>query len=199
MALVTSLLFQGVRGRFGNVVFKQRRGKTYIEPIPVYNKDRIPTQKEMRVREDFAMAVSYARKVLTTPELREIYKKKAYRKKTVFGIAFRHALKEPVVIGINTEKYKGSPRSKIFVRVKDDVMVTEVRVIIITGDGVIVEEGNARLLSKQADWTYIAKKQNWEMEKCRVIAVAKNLPGNEGGLEKALVSSRKERLDLVQA
>ena len=91
MALVTNFLFQGLSGKVGNVVFKQRRGKTYVEPMPVYNKDRILTQKELDVRAKFAKAVAYARKAMSDPVLHEVYKKQAYRNKTAYGIAFRHA------------------------------------------------------------------------------------------------------------
>ncbi len=187
MALVTSFLFQGLSGKLGNVVFKQRRGKTYVDPMPVYNKDRIPTRKELDVRAKFSVAVSYARKALTDPVMHAFYKKRSNRNKTAFGIAFRHAFNNPVVNKIDTKDYNGLPGSKIFIKALDEINVEEVMISIVTSDGVLIEQGNAYLPDGKAfDWTYVATQVNNELDGCKVIAVAKNLPGNEGMLETAV-------------
>jgi hypothetical protein len=187
MALVTNSLLQGLRGKVGNQVYKQRRGKTYVEALPVYNKDRIPTKNELDARANFKKSVAYARKAMADPKLEKIYKKSAYRKKTAYSIAFRHATQSPNIKWINTAIYTGLPNSKVFISVTDEVKVEEVLVRIVTADGVLIEEGSAYLPDgKNYNWTYVAMQYNTELEGCTVIVVAKNLPGNEGILEKTI-------------
>jgi hypothetical protein len=192
MALVTSVLLQGVRGKFGDKVFRQRNGKTHVDPMPVFNPDRIPTKKELDVRAKFAASVAYARKAMADPGTKEVYQKKAYRKKTAYGIAFRHATKSPVVRRIDVGSYTGLPKSQIIIIVFDDVRVEEVTVSIVTADGVLVEEGKAYLPDGHTyNWTYVATQVNNEMEGCKVIVVAKNLPGNKGVLESGVANYKK--------
>jgi hypothetical protein len=184
MALVKSVLLQSLSGKFGNMVFKQRNGKTYVYPMPVFDKDRIPTQREKSVRAKFTRAVAYAKKVLASAELMAIYKHKVYGKKTMYGVAFRHSWRSPVVMEIDVGEYSGLPGSKIFIRAKDFLKVEELTVSIVSADGVLIEEGNAvEDVNYVFGWVYASGQVNDEMEGCKIIAVAKNLPGNEGVME----------------
>lgn len=84
--------------------------------------------------------------------------------------------------------------------VKDRVKVKEVTVSIITADSVLVEQGAARLLvGKPYDWIYKTKQVNNELKGCKVIVVAKNLPGNEGMKEGVIEIGNKQQKKRVKA
>lgn len=93
MALVRSVLLQGARWKIGDKVYRQIRGKTFVQAAPLYNKNRIPSQLELETRAKFSKATAFARKVMVTWELREIYEKakKVNRGMTTFGLAVRNA------------------------------------------------------------------------------------------------------------
>jgi hypothetical protein len=202
MALVKNVLLQGIRGKLGDKVYRVMRGKTFVQAAPVYNKNRIPSQNELAARARFTNAIAFARKAMVTWKLREYYEKvkKAHRGMTIFGIAVRNAMENPVVLHIDTRGYNGLPGSKILIRVEDSVKVMEVTVSIITADGILVEQGAANAPVKNPyDWVYKTRAVNHELKGCKVIVVAKNLPGNEGVKENVIEIGSKQRKKRVKA
>jgi hypothetical protein len=202
MALVKNVLLKGIRGKVGDKVYREIRGKTFVQAAPVYNKNRIPSQNELETRAKFSKATAFARKAMVTPELRVIYEqaKKVYRGMTAFGIAVRNALEKPLVMQIDARGYTGLPGSRIIVRADDRVKVTEVTVSIVTVDGVLIEQGAAYALVKNPyDWIYETREVNNELEGCKVSVVAKNLPGNEGVMKSVITTDSKQKMKRVKA
>jgi hypothetical protein len=196
MALVKNVLLQGIRGKLGDKVYRVMRGKTFVQAAPVYNKNRTPSRKELEIRARFTNAIAFARKAMVTWKLREHYEKakKANRGMTAFGLAVRNAMENPVVLHIDTRGYTGLPRSEILIRVDDSVKVMEVTVSIITADGILVEQGAANAPVKNPyDWVYKTRAVNHELKGCKVIVVAKNLPGNEGVKESVIEIGNKQK------
>jgi hypothetical protein len=196
MALVKNVLLQGIRGKVGDKVYRVLRGKTFVQAAPVYNKNRIPSQNQLATRARFSKAIAIARKVMVTREFRVIYEqeKKVNRGVTIFGLAVRNAMENPVVLHIDTRGYNGLPGSKILIRVEDSVKVMEVTVSIITAEGILVEQGAAYAPVKNSyDWIYKTSAVNHELKGCKVIVVAKNLPGNEGVKESVIEIGNKQK------
>ncbi len=178
-------LVKGARGSVGKqFVFKRRGNGTHITRMPEFREDAVASPKQEALRELFAAASSYGRKVIASPDLKREYQKKVTGGRTAYNIAVRDYLKAPVVKKINTEAYDGSPSSTIVIKAKDDFRVVEVKVSIRTVAGVLVEEGNAVLNPvKKNRWIYTAKQGNASLAGSIISATAWDLPGNTGMLE----------------
>ena len=73
-----NLLVRGARGRMGKQFMYRRRGEdTFITRLPAINKDLVPTDRQLAIRELFAEAALYAKGAVTDPELKQEYRKKA--------------------------------------------------------------------------------------------------------------------------
>ena len=72
MAIITNdLIFRNMRGKLGNLVFRQRGGKTIVSLAPKSNKDRVPTPLQQQVHEKFKRCCAFAKEALTNPETRK--------------------------------------------------------------------------------------------------------------------------------
>jgi hypothetical protein len=168
-------------------MYKRRGEDTFITRMPSINKDLVPTDKQVQVRELFAEAAIYARGAISDPDLKKEYKKKAKPGRTAYNIAFRDFLKAPVVKSIDVGKYTGVPASTIVISAKDDFRVAEVIVSIRTAAGLLVEEGNAILNPVKRDtWIYTATQNNTALAGSMILVTARDLPGNAGVLEATL-------------
>ena len=89
----------------------------------------------------------------------------------------------PVVKLIDTRDYKGAGGDRIVTRAVDDFRVTGVRMEIYAADGTLLEAGNAEQNTNDVDWTYTTKQAINLPAGSKVIAIATDVPGNEGTLE----------------
>jgi hypothetical protein len=181
-------LVEGARGNFGKqFVYKKRGRHTHIARMPVTNNVAEPTVNQTKVRDLFAEAAYYAKGVLSSPELKNEYKKKAPPGASAYNMAFRDYVKPPVVKSIDTGKYTGAIGSTITVSAKDDFRVAEVVVSIRTAAGVLVEEGNAILNPiNRNKWTYTVLVENGILDGTVITATASDLPGNKGVLSQTI-------------
>lgn len=181
-------LIKGASGAYqGEFVYKQRGGKTFIAGMPTVKKKKGKQKIQREVEWRFYSASAYATAVMNEPGLKAFYAKKASGGNTAYNIAFRDYYRKPEVIEIDTINYNGVPGSQIAVKAVDDCKVTGVVVQIISADGVLIESGNATFVARNnARWIYTASQDNPELAGCRVTAVAKDIPENEGSLEKVL-------------
>jgi hypothetical protein len=188
-----NLLVRGARGHMGKqFVYRQRGEDTFMARMPVIKKGE-PTDKQEIVRDLFGEASAYAQGVITDLALKKQYQKKANPGRTAFNIAFRDYLKAPVVKSINVDRYNGTPASTIVVKAKDDFRVAGVSISIRTAAGVLVEEGNAILNPiNRNQWIYTSTQNNAALAGTVIHAVARDLPGNEGVLEKTIPSGVPE-------
>jgi hypothetical protein len=185
-----------VRGASGNVgkqfVYRKRGNDTFITRMPTTDKNAKPTQQQEKARDLFTAAAGYATGAIADPKLKAEYQKKAKQKagRTAYNVAFRDYLKAPVVTGIDTEMYKGTPDSTIVITAKDDFRVVEVFVSVKTAEDVLVEEGNAILNPiDRSEWIYKATQNNAALTGSIIVATAKDMPGNKGTLQIAIDGS----------
>lgn len=178
-------LVKGARGNFAKqFVYKRRGNNTHIARMPRINNDAEATADQVKVRDLFGSAASYAKGAITSPDLKKEYKKKATPGNTAYNMAFRDYLKPPVVKSIDISKYSGPPGSIIEVEAKDDFRVAGVTVTIRTAAGALVEEGAAILNPiNRNKWNYTTTVANAALAGSKVSAVARDLPGNTAKLE----------------
>jgi hypothetical protein len=183
-----NLLVRGARGNVGKqFVYRKHGNDTTITRMPVFRKDAEPTETQQQMRELFSEAAEYAKGVLSSPDLKKEYEKKAPPGKTAYNMALKDYLTAPVVKKVDALNYKGTPGSTIVIKAKDDFRVVEVKLSIHSAAGVLVEEGNALLNPvKRNLWTYTATQNNATPAGCVITATAVDLPGNTGSQEVTL-------------
>jgi len=80
-------LVQGASGNLGGkCVYKKRGSKTFIAMMPKINKNKKPTDDQVRVRDHFGEAVAYAKGAILSPVLKKLYQKKATNGSTAFNV-----------------------------------------------------------------------------------------------------------------
>ena len=183
-----SLVTGKISGTLGKeLVFREWDGKTVVAKAPKKRKGE-PTPSQAETQEKFLLASRYARAIVRSPDkgLAEAYATVLRRRQNVYSRALEDFLSPPVVISINTRNYKGTLGDKIVVRAMDDFRVVSVRVEIVAANGTLLEEGKASEDANTLDWTYTATQANSLLAGSKVIAIATDVPGNEGMLEATL-------------
>lgn len=182
MAIVKGgLIAKGLSGALGKqVVFKQYRNKTVVAAFPVKrNKKKLTDSQEM-VRRKFTRAAMYARMVLNDPVLKATYAVRAKKGKSAYNNAFKDAIHAPQISEIDIRNYTGRVNDVITVIAFDDFKVTEVKLRIFSPEGVLIEEGEARLSDYGIDWEYSVNVENPQVAGSTIEAFASDLPRNQG-------------------
>ena len=165
-------------------VYKQRGDNTHMAKMPRINKNLVATERQVKVRDLFAEGALYAQGVVSSPELKKEYAKKAPAGKTAYNMAFRDFLKAPVVKSIDASKYNGTPGTPIVIKAKDDFRVASVMVSIHSATGTLIEQGEATLNPiNRNQWIYSTVQSNTSITGSIISATARDLPGNEGKLD----------------
>jgi hypothetical protein len=172
-------LFQSLRGRVGNVIYRQRNGRTFMHVAPPKPKpqDWSPEQQAHRAR--FAQAAAYARSVCADPARRAAYE--AVKKPgdpSVYSTALRDWLRPPTVAEIDLASYHGKRGGSIAIKADDDTSIAQVRVVIRDAAGRIIEEGAAERV--MVDWQYRAQRGLGARRRCSVEVTAIDLAGHGG-------------------
>jgi hypothetical protein len=183
-SLVTGKL-SGTLGK--ELVFREWEGKTVVAKTPRKRKGG-PTPPQAETQEKFLVASRYARAVIRNPDkgLAEAYAAVRRPRQNVYSRALEDFLSPPVVKNINARNYKGIVGDKIAGLAIDDFRVVSVRVQIVAASGTLLEEGNAELNFNGVDWTYTVTQANNLLAGSKIIAIATDVPGNEGMLEASL-------------
>jgi hypothetical protein len=177
---ILQLVNAAIQGR--KMVVRKYGKKIVLANAPAINKNRVPSLKQREHLHRFSAAASYAKEALANPELEMLYRKKATVERSRYICAFRDYMRAPEVRSIDTSAYYGRPGSTILVKAKDDFWVKEVTVSIHNSRGRLIEEGNAVSGMSNSIWMYTATKRVLS-HRCRIKAVARDLPGNTGQLE----------------
>ncbi len=183
-SLVTGKL-SGTLGK--ELVFREWEGKTVVAKTPGKRKGG-PTPPQAETQEKFLIASRYARAVIRNADkgLAEAYAAVLRPRQNVYSRALEDFLSTPEVKSINTRNYKGTVGDKIAVRAIDDFRVVSVRVQIVAANGTLLEEGKAEEDTNGLDWIYTATQANSLLAGSKIIAMATDVPGNEGMLEATL-------------
>jgi hypothetical protein len=188
MASNNSLTTGKLSGTLGKeLVFRDWDGKTVVAKAPKKRKGD-PTSQQAETQEKFLIASRYARAVLRNPDQgrAEAYAAVLRPRQNVYSRALEDFMSPPVVKRINTRTYKGAVGNLIEIYAIDDFRVASVRVEIYAADGTLLEEGNAELSPDDIYWTYKATQANNLLAGSKIIAIATDVPRNEGTLEVTL-------------
>jgi hypothetical protein len=183
-----SLVTGKLSGTIGKeLVFREWDGKTVVAKAPKKRKGGL-TPQQAETQQKFLLASRYARAVVRSPDKRkaEAYAAVLKPRQNVYSRALEDFLTPPVVISINTRNYKGTVGDLIVVRAIDDFRVVNVRVEIYAANGTLLEAGNTVVNTEDLDWTYTATQANNPLAGSKIIAIATDVPGNEGMLEVTL-------------
>ncbi len=92
MAIVkNNIITQSLRGRIGNLVFRQRDGKTVVYSLPRAYPP--PTAQQQSRRQQFAKAVSLARVAISNEAEKEFFKSIAQKGQSAYHAALSYFLK----------------------------------------------------------------------------------------------------------
>ena len=169
------------------LVFREWQGKTIVAKAPRKRKGN-PNSKQAETQEKFLLASRYARAIIksTDKSMAEAYATVLRPRQNVYSRALEDFLNPPDVKSINTRKYKGATGDKIVVRAVDDFRIVSVLVEIYAANGTLLEEGKAEQDINGLDWTYTATQVNTSLAGTKIIAIATDVPGNEGILDVSL-------------
>jgi hypothetical protein len=153
----------GVSGKLGDAVFRQMKdGTTIITKKPDFS-NRQFSQDQLSHQDLVKLAAAYGK---VASKENPIYAQKAEgTKKNAFNVAFADWFHPPVVHGI---RYAAD---EFRIEVRDDVMVTRVRLTILDAEGNILEQGDATL-QYGPFWEYRPASMG------RIRVEAWDLPGN---------------------
>jgi hypothetical protein len=176
-----NVMVKGFSGTIGKqLTFRQIGGETFVSN---YQKAPAiaPTEKKLAAQARFGIATAYARKAIKDPDLKAMYQAVVKGGQRAFNIAMIDALNAPVVESIQAENYHGLLGDQVIIRAKDDFKVTAVVVSIYNQAGELIEEGNAIIQNEvEMKWLYKVQQENPGLAGSKIIAVAKDLPGNNG-------------------
>lgn len=160
------------------LIAKTWKGRPYLASYPVFPENREFSEKQIAHQMRFRQATSYAKWLVDSGEVPEIYEAKAERKRlTVYNIAIKDFFNAPDVYSIDLQDYTGKAGEEILVSALDDVEVMAVHVIL-RKDDEVVEEGDAEKDKYNAAvWRYTTQKDNG-IEGTVVEAYAEDRPGN---------------------
>jgi hypothetical protein len=188
MASNNSLTTGKLSGTLGKeLVFRDWDGKTVVAKAPKKRKGD-PTSQQAETQEKFLIASRYARSVIKreNKDLANAYAAVLRPRQNVYSRALEDFMSPPVVKSINTRTYKGAAGDLIVINALDDFRVASVRVEIYAANGTLLEEGNAEPSPDDIYWTYKATQANSPLAGSKIIAIATDVPRNEGTLEVTL-------------
>ncbi|GAO42520.1 hypothetical protein [Flavihumibacter petaseus] len=178
-----SVVTKGWKGMLNKeVVLRNWDNKTVVSKAPGA-REGDPTQHQVRVQDRFQMASRYGRAILGDPDLAEAYARVLKPRQNVYSRAMQDYLNPPKVVGISTRDYNGNVGDQIRIKAWDDFRITNMYVEIYALNGALLEKGKALIDTFTYDWYYTARQPNIELQGIKIIAIATDLPGNEGMLE----------------
>ncbi|WP_315821520.1 hypothetical protein [Paraflavitalea speifideaquila] len=108
-------------------------------------------------------------------------------RQNVYSRAVEDYMNSPEVFSIHTRNYTGVSGGKIIVSAMDDFRVVSVRVEIYAANGQLLESSNtAQDPNNSLDWNFTATMANSLLAGSRIVAIATDVPGNEGIMEVTL-------------
>ncbi|WP_276483768.1 hypothetical protein [Paraflavitalea pollutisoli] len=185
MAQVNSIVSGKFSGQLGKeIVFRDWAGKTVVAKSPKSRKGA-PSAEQAEIQERFLYASKFAKAVVNNDDkgMAEAYTAVLRPRQNVYARAVQDFMSSPVVSKVDVRNYTGAIGNTLKVRAIDDFRVVSVRVEIYAAAGTLIEAGNSTLDSNGIDWIYTATKVNSQLPDSRIVAIATDVPGNEGAME----------------
>ena len=147
-----NVLLDHVRGKIGDLVFREVGGQTILSKAPSFGKKRY--KKPNKGCTNFKRAAEYARGVQDDPEILAEYSQKASGNRAAYHVAVGDCLKPPEIRNIDISGFHGHEGDKILVTAVDNFKVVRVQVEIATEEGRILEAGDAAPTADPEIWAY---------------------------------------------
>lgn len=169
--------FSGMIGK--ELVFRTVGNQMIVQAAPV--RKTTSTRAQQKAQKRFREGAQYAKRKLADPIAKEAYTLaiKGNSKRTAYHVALTDFLNPPQIKRIDCSGYSGHAGDQIRVYATDDFRVTEVRVKIVTADGIQLESGNATLQPNGLEWVYMVTVANAVPTGTRIVSTACDLPGNQ--------------------
>lgn len=183
-----SLVTGKLKGTLGKeLVFREWEGKTVVAKAPK-RREGDPTPAQAQTQERFLFASRYAKAVVKSEDksMAQAYAAALRPRQNVYSRALEDCMSPPVVQTINARNYKGTAGDTIVVRATDDFRIVSVRVEIYAASGTLLEAGEAEMDEYGLYSTYKATQSNSTLAGSKIIAIATDVPRNEGMLEVTL-------------
>jgi hypothetical protein len=171
-------ILSGVKGKLGNLIFRQVGKRTIIQTMPGKSKrKRSPAQKAHNER--FEGAIRYAREATGDgAPTKADYQARADGMKTAYSVAIGDFMHAPEILGIDVSRYHGRKGDVIRARCLDDFQVAEVYVCILSAPEVVLEDGQALRSDNGIDWCYETQQDYAEVANLMIRVAARDKAGN---------------------
>ena len=172
------------QGSFGDTVFKEKDGQTYIVRKPSERTSEY-SEKEVATKKRWAIATDYYQYVTLKPELLAMYEQASEATgKTVFMLCRNDWLTPPEITDLKLGAYNGKPGDIIRIWTRDTIGVVDATVKIFDDDDFTVyEEGPAVPEVEGAKfagfWQYTATNSVPAGKSVVVEVVVHDHPGNK--------------------
>jgi hypothetical protein len=179
--IVQDSLLASIHGSVGDLVIVHQNGKSWVRRKPTVTPKATPRRKVHRRK--LGQAAKWASKLPTeAPAVAARYEKAAEGTEWSWhNLAVADCLHGPIIEEIDLSGYTGRSGERIRVQARDDVPspmklgVAEVRVVIRSLTGSVLEDGNAA--PEDAAWAYITQKELPPGQIVKIEVVATDQPG----------------------
>ena len=182
-----NVVLEGLSGMLANqLVFKQdKAGRTLVSIRPHYAGDREFSEAQLAHQARFQEAAAYAQEA---SQEQAVYAEKADgTPQNAYNVAVADWFHSPEVREIDLSGYTGQAGQVIRARVMDDVEVTQVTLVIATGAGEVVEQG--QMAYEQGMWYTYTATAECPAGPARVVVTGLDLPGHAGVEEATLTAA----------
>ncbi|MBW8687367.1 hypothetical protein [Chitinophaga rhizophila] len=185
MAIVKdNFILQLVRGSIGKQITIYERNGQVIMAKKRGPSNKKPTLKQLQARQRMAAAVVKAQQMLADPELKAYYASLAGPGQNAYNMAVKDAYHAPEIEAVEIVD------EGVTITVRNEFRVAEVKVNVIDAAGGIVKQGVAIMRRNGVEWHYTAGSLP---AGGRIVAVARDLPGNEGVRELAIPEIKQQK------
>ena len=153
--IANNIITEGLSGTLGGrLVFRSgKNGQTIVSAKRASDPDREYNAAQLAQQEAFRQAAAYAK----VARVEEVYVAKAEgTTKSAYNIAMGDCFNKPKIIELDVTGWNGQAGQPINIKAMDDVQVTRVSLLILDGNGTVLEQGQASP-DEGLWWTYVTK------------------------------------------
>ncbi len=173
-----NIVTEGLSGKLGGrIVFSNRGGKTIVSVMPEKS-DQPRSDAQKAQQRKFVAGVTYAKKAVQDPTLKEAYQMKAKEGQGAYHVAVNDYLNAPDIESVDLTAYTGKRGEALLITAVDDYSVASVEVLIHQADGTLFEQGAAVPQENGSQWAYTTQKADTSIKGKSITVRVKDLPGN---------------------
>ena len=153
--IANNIITEGLSGTLGGrLVFRSgKNGQTIVAAKRASDPDREYNAAQLAQQDAFRQAAAYAK----AARVETVYVTKAEgTTKSAYNVAMADWFNKPKIVELDVTGWNGQAGQPINIKAMDDVQVTRVSVMILDGNGTVVEQGQASP-DEGIWWTYVTK------------------------------------------